>query len=192
MGELMALYARVENDQVLERRELSSIPPHKASLWRPIVIEGSGPQEQVIVEANRVRLVRTERALSVVKAELIARLDGDAERVRLKYVTPGAAMAMTYQEKHAQARAVRSLGEVAANALTDAERIDQFPTLSASVGIEAPTLWGCAQLVIQRYETFADLSRVIELTRLQGKKAISDASDVAAAKAAYEAITWTV
>jgi len=53
----MTLYARVDGGRVLERRELSGIPAHKASLWRPIVIEGSGTQEQVIVEPDRVRLV---------------------------------------------------------------------------------------------------------------------------------------
>lgn len=101
-------------------------------------------------------------------------------------------MAMTYNEKHAQARAVDALGQTAANALTEAEREDQFPTLSASVGIEGATIWDCAQLVIQKYEQFADLSRIIERTRLQGKKSISDASDVASVRAAYEAIIWTV
>lgn len=130
--------------------------------------------------------------LAQLKAQLSRAVDDDAERVRLKYITPGAGMAMTYNEKHAQARAVDALGQTAANALTEAEREDQFPTLAASVGIEGATLWDCAALVIQRYEQFADLSRVIERTRLQGKKSISDASDVASARAAYEAITWTV
>lgn len=130
--------------------------------------------------------------LNEIKAEYSAKLDHDAEAVRQKFVTPGAGMAMTYQEKHAQARAVDALGQTAANALTEAEREDQFPTLSASVGIEGATLWDCAQLVITKYEQFADLSRVIERTRLQGKKAISDASDVASVYAAYEGITWTV
>lgn len=126
------------------------------------------------------------------KIRLSKQVDADAEAKRQKYLTPGAGMAMTYQEKHAQARAVDALGQTAANALTEAEREEQFPTLSASVGIEGATLWDCAQLVIQKYEQFADLSRVIERTRLQGKKAISDASDVASVRAAYEAIQWTV
>jgi hypothetical protein len=124
------------------------------------------------------------------KSYWLSRVDDDAERVRLRYLTPGAGMAMTYAEKRDQANAVHAMGEDAANALTEAERIAQFPTLAASVGLEAPTLWGCALLVISKSEAWADLSNVIERTRLLGKKAISDASDAATARAAYEAITW--
>lgn len=118
------------------------------------------------------------------------RVEEDAERIRLRYITPGAGMAMTYAEKHLQAQAVESLGEPAANALSPEQRASQFPTLAASVGIEAPTLWGCALLVIQKYEQFAQLSGAIERARLVGKKAIGDASDHAAVMAAYGAITW--
>tara|TARA_R110000868_G_scaffold157001_1_gene384056 strand:- start:256 stop:888 length:633 start_codon:yes stop_codon:yes gene_type:complete len=132
------------------------------------------------------------RALSDLKTNLNARVDSDAEAVRLRYITPGAGMAMTYAEKRDQANAVHGLGQAAANALTDAERVAQFPTLAASVGLEAATLWDCAQLVIAKSEAWADLSNVIERTRLLGKKSISDASDAATARAAYEAIAWTV
>lgn len=120
----------------------------------------------------------------------LARVDDDAERIRLRYLTPGSGMAMTYAEKRDQANAVHGLGQAAANAMTESERIAQFPTLAASVGLEAETLWDCAQLVIAKSEAWADLSNVIERTRLLGKKAISDASDAASARAAYEAITW--
>jgi len=128
--------------------------------------------------------------LDAVKTGLKARVDSDAETCRLQYITPGAGMAMTYQEKFSQAQAVDALGQAAANALTPEERAAQYPTLSASVGLEANTLWDCAQMVIARYEAFAALSAVIETARISGKLAISNASDAAAAQTAYEAITW--
>jgi hypothetical protein len=128
--------------------------------------------------------------LAALKAMLRTQVDFDAARERLKYISPGAGIEMTYLEKHAQAQAVLALGEVAANALTEAERIAQFPTLAASVGIEAPTLYACAHLVSQRYEFYATISYPIETARLAGKKAIADAADAAAAQAAYGAITW--
>lgn len=128
--------------------------------------------------------------VAVLKRNLARRVDADAEAFRLCYITPGVGQSMTYLEKHNQAVAVELLGEQAANALSEQERTTQFPTLAASVGIEASTLWDCAQLVIQRYEAWAALSNIIERARLAGKKAISDASDAAAAQAAYEAITW--
>lgn len=186
----MSTYARVDNDTVLEIRDLDVIPAHKAALWRPVVIEGSGPLEQTIVEPSQVRIVKTQIPLDQVKSSLKARVSADAETCRLKFITPGSGKAMTYLEKHNQAEAVEDLGEAAANALTEQQRKEQFPTLAASVGIEAPTLWECAAIVRARYEAWADISHEIERAELLGKKNISDASDAAAAQAAYEAITW--
>jgi len=130
-------------------------------------------------------------SLATAQASLMARVDADAETARLRYITAGAGMAMTYAEKKDQALAVLQMGEAAANALAN-NGAAEFPTLSASVPLEAPSLYAAAQLVIGKYEQWAALSRVIETTRLAGKKSISDASDVASARAAYEAIVWTV
>lgn len=137
------------------------------------------------IEAEAARLV-----LPTLKDQLSKHVDEDAERVRLRYITAGVGQSMTYLEKHNQAIAVEALGETAANALSEQDRAAQFPTLAASVGIEAPTLWACAQLVILKYEAWAALSHVIERARLLGKASISSASDAAAAQAAYEAIAW--
>lgn len=128
--------------------------------------------------------------LSALKAAVKKRIDSDAERIREQYVTVGTCMAMTYIEKHNQAQAVDALGQTAAEALTPEQRIAQFPTLSASVGLEAATLWDCAQLVITKYEEWSTLSHTIETIRLAGKNAVSNASDAAAVQAAYEAISW--
>jgi hypothetical protein len=188
----MAEYARVDGDAILEIRDLEvPPPPHKAYLWRPVVIEGDGPLVSHVIESDRVRRVKSERPLDEVKAELIVRVDADAEAVRLKYITGGVGQAMTYQEKKDQALAVLQMGETDANALANNGAVE-FPTLSASVPLEAPNLYAAAQLVIGKYEQWAALSRVIETTRLAGKKSIIDASDVAAARAAYEAIAWTL
>lgn len=124
------------------------------------------------------------------KDRLKKQVDFDAELIRLRYITPGSGMAMTYAEKRDQAAAVHAAGEAAANALTADQARDAYPTLAASIGVEAPTLWACAQLVIAKAEAWADLSYSIERVRMVGKKAISDASDAAAAQAAYEAIAW--
>jgi len=198
------LYALVSPQNVIDRIEPDTrIDPTVATKagWRWLtVVDQDRPALLPLQSANQVSTVNGDQVirswelsspdLATVKTHLKTRVDDDAERTRLLYITPGAGMAMTYTEKHSQARAVDDLGEAAANAMTELDRIDQFPTLSASIGIEAATLWGCAQLVIARYEAFADLSAVIERTRLLGKKSISDASDAAAAQAAYEAITW--
>lgn len=61
----MTIYARVDGNRVIERRELTSIPPHKSYLWKPVVIEGEGSQEQVIIEPERVRLVMSVPPVTV-------------------------------------------------------------------------------------------------------------------------------
>ena len=111
--------------------------------------------------------------------------------MRSRFITQGVGQALTYLEKRDQALAVIAMGEDAANALAEHGEAE-FPTLSASVPLEAPSLFAAARLVIERYEQWAAISRVIEATRLAGKRAISDASDAASARTAYEAIKWTV
>jgi hypothetical protein len=129
-------------------------------------------------------------SLQSVKTRYRSMIDDDAEGVRLRYVTPGAGMAMTYQEKFAQAQAVAAMGEQSANAMSEADRLEQFPTLAASVGIEESTIYACAQLVLARYAAFAAMSYQIERARLQGKAAVAAASDVQGVVAAYEAVAW--
>lgn len=128
--------------------------------------------------------------LPLIQAKLKRRIDDDAEAVRLQHITPGYGMGLTYREKFAQAQSVYAAGEAAANAMTVADRVAAYPTLAASVGIEAPTLWECAALVITRFATFAQLSYVIESRRLGGKKAVGDAKTIEAAQSAYEAVSW--
>lgn len=145
-------------------------------------------------EADRVAAYAVVAAFDVledVKTNLKHIVDEDAERVRLRYITPGDGMQQTYREKFEQATAVNGMGQDAANALSEQQRNASFPVLAASVGIEAATLWECSQIVLQRFAQWAQITRLIETKRLAGKKAISEASDAAAAQAAYEAITWT-
>lgn len=137
-------------------------------------------------------VINTFDTLVSVKSEFCVQIDTDAEAVRLKHLSPGSGMALTYQEKFAQAQAVSAMGRDAANALSQAEREAQFPTLSASVGIEAPTLADAADLVLARYAQFARLSLHIERTRLSGKASIQAAPSEADVEAAYRAISWTL
>ena len=130
------------------------------------------------------------KPLADVIAEYRKRVDEDAERERLIYITPGDGQAMTYLEKLEQAKAVDAIGQSAADALTTEQARAQYPILQAGVGIHAETLWGHAQLVITKYEEWNDLAGVIETIREAGKKSISDASDQAAVIAVYEGITW--
>lgn len=186
-------YARMDGETIIERREMDEPPPpHKAHLWLPVIHQGDGPLTQTAIEAGSVVITHSAIPLDQIKTALKAQIDDEAEKRRGIYLTLGSGMAMTYQEKFAQATAANKLGETACNAMTAESRAATFPLLDASVGIEAASLWDVSQLVLQRYAAFAAVARAIEQTRLSVKKAISDASDEAAARAAREALTWTV
>lgn len=128
--------------------------------------------------------------LDDVKAQLIRRLDADAERARQRYITSGAGQGLTYREKIDQALAVLDLGEEAANAMTGPEAIAQYPVLAASIGIEADTLHAAAALVVNKYEAWSSISGAIERVRLGAKRQIQLATNAASAQAAYEAASW--
>lgn len=188
----MAAYAQIVDNVIVDRRDvdIATIPPHKRVLFRPIVSEGAGPIIRTVIEADRVVDIRSYPPLDEMKADYGRRVSELAERERQRYITPGDGMAMTYREKFEQALSVNDIGEQAANALSEQEQFNAYPTLAASVGIEAPTLWDCSQLVIARYEAFTAISYSIERARLKAKKEISSALDADAVLAAYEAITW--
>jgi len=154
--------------------------------WRTETVQtDDGPRDAEIADYTCA-----DKPLDEIKRALKDKLDADAERVRLTYITPGAGMALTYQEKFAQATAVNRMTQDAANAMSATERAATFPLLDASVGLEAPTLWDVSQLVLARFAAFAQVARVIEQRRIAGKQAVASASNSAAAVAAYEAVTW--
>ena len=154
---------------------------------RPETTDGQAIEQTVTVEADRVvRAWTVTEALTLgeLKTHLGSRIDADAEAIRLRYVTPGAGMAMTYREKLEQAENVLASGQDAADALSGEDARSAYPTLAASIGIEGETLWACAQLV------WAKVSHDIEKARLGGKSAVAASSDHDSARAAYAAVTW--
>jgi hypothetical protein len=122
---------------------------------------------------------------------LLRLVNNMCEVERLKYITPGDGMMLTYREKQYQAQALVALGQEAVEALTPEQAVAQYPTIAASVGYEAETLWDCAQLILSTYQQFALLSYAIERTRLVCKQAVSEAATDEAAQDVYDAIDWT-
>jgi len=178
----MAEYARVENGVIVERREIESIPPHKAHLWTPVVYEGGGDLSDIVIEENRVLVVRSEVPLDQIKSALLTQVDDDAERERLRYITSGSGKAMSYQEKLAEARLV----------LDDPMNVspDLVPILAAEAEARGISLEAAAALVHTTYLAFKSIEAQINATSVLAKAAISSASDAASAKAAYEAVQW--
>ena len=119
-------------------------------------------------------------SIDQVKASLKAAIDIGAETERLKYITPGAGQAMTYQQK---------ADEAARYLAASNPKASDYPLLSAEVGITASDIAGVAQTVSAAFSHWQDIGGAIEAVRLGAKKAIDDATTIDAANAAAN-VTW--
>ncbi len=128
--------------------------------------------------------------LDQARARLLAALDSDAESVRLKHMTPGVGMAKVHEQKLAEANAVVAMGSAAGGGLDLGAIQAQFPMLSVSVGVEAPTLWAVAAIVLDRHARFIDLCRRVEEVRIAAKAAVRAATTVATARQVYASVAW--
>lgn len=135
-----------------------------------------GPDADGVVQIS-------DDALPAYKIKMCAQVDEDA-----KALLPGVGYEMVYREKFEQARAV--MGNEGIDEWSQAECIKQYPTLAASLGVEANSLREAAQRVITKAEQWADRSYTIERTRLSAKAAIKAATTTDEVKAAYDAATW--
>lgn len=156
--------------------EIADPPGQKGDTWNGSAYVSPNPVTPPTVEE--------------LKTDYAAAVDVQAERIRLKYITRGDGMVMTYREKLEQAEQAVAQGQSAIDALSTEEEKAAYPTLSASVGIEADTLWECANLVLSTYQQWANISYEIEKIRLSAKKAINEAVTVEDVHAAYDAIDW--
>ncbi len=128
--------------------------------------------------------------LIAAKAALSARVDADAEALRLKVLTAGAGQAIEYQEAAAQAFA----------ALTDPATASaaKYPMLAASIGIDtdpqtkapAADVLGVARSVVAAYSGWVALGSEIRRVRLSSKAVIAGAASIEDAQAAFDAIAW--
>lgn len=116
-----------------------------------------------------------------VRTELKARIDAAAEAERLKYITPGAGQAMTYQQKVDEARAFK---------IASSPKAADYPVLSSEVGITAETLSEVADVVLASFSLWQQIGAAIEAVRLGAKRDIDAAADEAAARAIVDAIEW--
>jgi len=109
-----------------------------------------------------------------LKDRLKRAIDEEAERQRLRWITPGAGQAMTYARKVEQAKAV-----LAAATPQPAD----FPMLAASIGIDGADLQAVAGTVLAMDAAWEQIGAAIEGARLGGKRAVDLADSVAAAEA---------
>jgi len=119
--------------------------------------------------------------LVTIKTAQKVEIDRLAEIERLKYITPGAGQAMTYQQKVAEAQSYK--------AATNPKPAD-YPILASEVGITAPTLSEVADTVLAAYRQWQQIGAGIEAIRLGAKRDIDAAGTEAAARAVVDSISW--
>ena len=115
------------------------------------------------------------------KTAACSAIDTMAEALRNAVLTPGAGQMAAYQEKERQARALLQDG-------TPTE--GEYPDIFNEIGITAASVGEVAMAVVAAAETWRAFGRLVERARLAGKKAVSEASDVAGVLAARDGIVW--
>lgn len=125
------------------------------------------------------------------KRTAIAAIDQAAEAARLRRITGGAGMALTYQRKSMERMALLSAVQTSSPVTRDL-----FPMLWASVGVEVPAsgndaadLAAVAALVGTREAQYATVGAAIESARLAAKAAVAAATTEEGVKAAA-AVVW--
>lgn len=114
--------------------------------------------------------------LDKLKSDLAAAVDAAAEVARLKYITPGAGQAMTYQQKVEEAKRLQA-AEGTPNAA-------DYPMLSAEVGITGKTLVAVGEAVLASFAQWQQVGAQIEGLRLGAKAKIGAAKSEKTVRAA--------
>jgi hypothetical protein len=128
--------------------------------------------EQIAVQPSLVATPAAILPLDDVIAGARAEIDAAAERARLRYITPGAGQAQTYQMKLEQAQAYQAAGSP-----PDATPWPFIAGEAAALGI---TPSAAANTIIATAAAWVTVGAAIEQARMGGKRAVMQASTVAA------------
>lgn len=111
------------------------------------------------------------------RAQMLVKIDQEAEAFRNQFITPGSGQAMVYLTKETEARAIQS--NPAAYA----------PHIKAEASARGISESETAQLVIATADNWRELSSLIEGRRMEAKLKIEAAATVAKVREASE-VNW--
>ena len=111
----------------------------------------------------------TARLIDAI-AGALAEIDAAAERARLRYITPGAGQAQTYQMKLEQAQAYQIAGAP--------EDASPWPFIAGEATALAVTPATAAALIIATRDAWVTVGAAIERVRMGGKLAAREAMTV--------------
>jgi hypothetical protein len=126
--------------------------------------------------------------LDTVKIEVQAQIDAEAEKARLRFITPGSGQALEYTKTEIEARTY--LADPA-----PVESSKAWPWLSAEQAAQHalgkdPTLGQIAEQVIIQAQAWAVVGPIIKTIRRQAKMAVDQAPNAVAARAIAAQIVW--
>ncbi|OOG61996.1 hypothetical protein B0E45_31820 [Sinorhizobium sp. A49] len=121
-----------------------------------------------------------EPDLCALKADAIARIDREAERYRLNFITGGSGQTMAYQQKLAESRAA-----IAGPPAHESE----IAHIVAEAALDGVSVAAKAAEIIATFEQWQIVSAGIEVKRLGAKKAVAAAETAAAVNAAAH-VDW--
>lgn len=124
--------------------------------------------------------------LAELRAQMLAKVDAEAEATRQKFITPGAGQAMEYQ-----ATEVEAVAYMAAYDAVAGPPAGPWPWLAAEQAASPPgtTLLDVAQLVLSLRDQWVAMGSTIKALRRAAKVAI-EAADTPAAIRAAAVVEW--
>ncbi|HEX8384168.1 hypothetical protein [Sphingomonas sp.] len=135
------------------------------------------PEGAALITVPHAVVASVELNLVALRTALAARVDADAEAMRMRFLTPGAGQAMTYQRKEAEARAY----------LADAGA--PVPFLAAEAPARGMTIEALAVEVVDRANAWTAIGSTIEALRLGAKGGVEIATTLGSILAAAT-VTW--
>jgi hypothetical protein len=117
-------------------------------------------------------------SLDALKVQLIAKIDAEAEAARGAHITLGAGQALVYEAKLREADMILAPDSTVSPA--------EVPNLAAEADDLGISLYDAAWVIVTVAYSWSCLSAEIERIRLGAKRAITEATTPAAARAAAE------
>lgn len=126
-----------------------------------------------------------EARLAWAKERAKEKIDGDAEKCRLKFITGGAGQAMEYLASEQEAEQILSMG----SGFIAPDNPMLFPFLRAEAQARGTTIYEAAEATAQAAAQWRHVGGAIKALRLSGKAAV-DAAETEEAVWAASNITW--
>lgn len=121
---------------------------------------------------------RGDVALATLRAAAVAKVNAEAEAVRLNYITGGVGQTMTYDAKLSEARLILidEASKAAADAMDEATLKAHYPMIRSGLGVDGAKPSDVAALVQGKALAWAQIGATIERKRRQAHAGIGAAT----------------